>query len=225
MLHTIFIGTKFQVMKKLYMLWVVMLFAISSFSQAYEGTIQFGKKKQTAIISEYTYPAEAVENAFIKKMEILGYKAKEEKGILNKDKGFIVFKNAYVTEITREKLDYIIKVERKSRKENDESVLYLVLQRDGENAMDKIESYDIGRAKSFLNQMLPDIEAANLELKIKAQEESIDKAEKKLKNLQDDKADLEKKLLSNEKAQDDTIRELENQRSSLETLRGRRKGQ
>jgi len=55
-----------------------------------------------------------VENAFVKRMEKLGYKAKEEKGILNRDKGFLVFKNAYVTDISKDRLDYIIKVERKS---------------------------------------------------------------------------------------------------------------
>src|SRR5687768_7938026 len=82
-------------------------------SQAYEGSIQFDKKKQAAIVIDYSYPAEAVENAFILKMSKLGYKAKEEKGFLNKDKGFIVFKNAFVTEISDTRLDYIIKVERK----------------------------------------------------------------------------------------------------------------
>jgi hypothetical protein len=156
-------------------------------------------------------------------MEKLGYRVKEEKGILNRDKGFLVFKNAYVTDISQDRMDYLVKVERKSRKENDESVLYLVIQKDGENAMEKIDAYDLGRAKTYLNQMLPDIEAANLELQIKAQEEAIEKAEKKLKGLQDDKADLEKKLEANEKAQDDTIKDLEQQRQSLINLKGRRK--
>jgi hypothetical protein len=210
-------------MKKIILLGTVFLsFAVIVCSQAYEGTIQYDKKKQAAIIIEYAYPPEAVENAFVQKMEKLGYKAKEEKGLLNRDKGFLLFKNAYITDISTDKMDYIINVERKSRKESDEAVLYLVMIRDGENAMNKLEAYDIGRAKSFLNYMLPDIEVANLELQIKAQEETVAKAEKKLKGLQDDKKDLENKLADNEKSQEETIKDIEIQKQNLERLRGKR---
>ena len=211
-------------MRKLYFL-ILSVFGSSLVvsSQAYEGTIQYDKKKQEAIVIDYRYPAQAVENAFIARMEKMGYRPKEEKGILNRDKGFFVFKNAYVTDISKDRLDYIIKVDRKSRKEDDESTMYLVLQKDGENAMNKIESYDIGQAKNFLNNMLPDIEAAHLELMIKEQEEIIAKAEKKLRDLQDDKRALEKKLEQNEKDQDDTIRDIDEQQKKLENLRGKRK--
>ena len=192
-------------------------------AQAYEGTIQYDKKKQVAIAIDYEYPAEAVENAFIQHMDKLGYKAKEEKGILNRDKGFFVFKNAYVTDITKDRMDYIIKVERKSRKESDESTLYLIISKDDESAISKMESYDVGRAKTFLNSLIPDIEAANLELQITDQEEVVTKAEKKLRGLQDDKAALEKKLADNVKSQDETIKDIEAQRVALEGLRGKRK--
>ena len=211
-------------MKKICLLAIIFLNISAALqAQAYEGNIQFDKKKQAAIAIDYSYPVQAVENAIIQRMEKLGYRAKEEKGILNRDKGFLVFKNAYVTDISMDKMDYIIKVERKSRKESDEAVLYLILQKDGANAIDKLESYDIGQAKTYLNNMLPDIEAANLELQIKAQEEVVGKAEKKLKGLQDDKIELEKKLAENVKSQDDTIKDIEAQKLSLETLRGKRK--
>lgn len=193
------------------------------FAQAYEGTIQYDKQKQNAIVIEYTYPAQAVENAIVEKMAKMGYKPKEEKGILNRDKGFLLFKNAYVTDISKDKMDYIVKVERKSRKESDESVLYLVMQKGDENAMGKMESYDIGRAKSFLNNMLPEIEASHLELQIKVQEETVAKAEKKLKGLQEDKIVLEKKLAENIQGQDETIKDIEAQKIALETLQGKRK--
>ena len=88
--------------------------SLAAFTQAYEGTIQYDKKKQTAIAIDYSYSAEAVQNALIQKIEKMGYKAKEEKGILNRDKGFLIFKNAYVTDISRDKMDYLFKVEKKS---------------------------------------------------------------------------------------------------------------
>ena len=211
-------------MKKKVLLSTVMVFLVLiSLAQSYEGTIQYDKKKQAAIVCDYSYPAQAVENAFVKRMEKLGYKAKEEKGILNRDKGFLVFKNAYVTDISKDRLDYIIKVERKSRKESDESIIYMVMLKNDANAIYTMEAYDIGKAKSYLNEMLPDIEAANLELQIAAQEEVVTKAEKKLKELQDDKLNLEKKLAENATAQDETIKDIDAQKKSLEALKEKRK--
>ena len=211
-------------MKKISLLLIsfVMIAAIAR-AQAYEGSVQYDKKKQAAIMIDYSYPSKAVENAIIQRMEKLGYHAKEEKGILNRDKGFFVFKNAYITDITIDKIDYIIKVERKSRKESEEAILYLIMNKEGGNAMDKMDAYDIGRAKSFLNNMLPDIEAANLELLIKAKEEMVAKAEKKLKNLQADKLELENKIIANAKMQDETIKDIELNKENLETLKGKRK--
>ena len=211
-------------MKKISLLLIsfVMIAAIAR-AQAYEGSVQYDKKKQAAIMIDYSYPSKAVENAIIQRMEKLGYHAKEEKGILNRDKGFFVFKNAYITDITINKIDYIIKVERKSRKESEEAILYLIMNKEGGNAMDKMDAYDIGRAKSFLNNMLPDIEAANLELLIKAKEEMVAKAEKKLKNLQADKLELENKIIANAKMQDETIKDIELNKENLETLKGKRK--
>lgn len=198
-------------------------FVTMASSQAYEGTIQYDKKKQRAVMIDYGFTAEAVENAFVQKMARLGYKPKEEKGILNKDKGFLVFKNSYVTDISSERMDYIVKVERKSRKEKDEAVLYVILSRDEKNLMDALSPEDIGRAKSYLNNLLPDVEAASLELEIKAQEEAIAKAEKKLRDLRDDQASLEKKLADNKTDQENTQKDIENQRQSLGVLMGKRK--
>jgi hypothetical protein len=210
-------------MKKISFLLMSLAITMVAISQAYEGTIQYDKKKQAAVAIDYSYPAQAVENAIVKRMEKLGYRAKEEKGILNRDKGFLIFKNAYVNEISKDKLDYIIKVERKSRKENDEAILYLIMQKDGTNALVKMPADEISSAKDYLNKMLPDIEAANLELQIKAQEEVVAKAEKKLKDLKVDQASLEAKLQQNKTDQENTQNDIEAQKQSLGILIGKRK--
>lgn len=211
-------------MKKFTLLFIAALAFLQGMNaQAYESTIQFDKKKQVAIAIDYSYPPEAVENAFIKKMERLGFKVKEEKGFLNKDKGFLVFKNAYITDISNDRLDYLVKVERKSRKESDESELHMVMMKNDENAMGKLSAFDIGRAKSFLNELIPDIEVANLELQIRDQEEAVTKAEKKLKKLQEDKLELDKKFEENIKSQDETVKDIETQRENLEKLKERRR--
>jgi hypothetical protein len=205
------------------------VFSSAVFSQAYEGSIDYDKKKQEAFIIEYPYSQEAVENALIKKMEDMGYKGKEEKGLFNKDKGFRVYKSAYVTDISSGSMDYAFKVE--SKKKGKESVVYMViLGKDGANAKAAFESSEVNKAKSFLNNLQPMIEDANLELQIKDQEQLLAKAQKKLKDMKDDKDIMEKKIKKlqddikdNEKAQDNQQKDIGDQAKELETLKGKRK--
>lgn len=192
-------------------------------AQAYEGTTKYDKKTQRAILIDYNYPPEAVQNAFVATMAKLGYKPKEEKGIFNRDKGFLVFSTAYVTDISDQAMDYIINVERKSRKEDDKSILYMIMAKGDENAMEKMPVENIAKAKMFLNNLLPEIEAANLELEIKAQQDIVAKAEKKLKDLKDDQASLEKKLQENKTEQESTQSDIEAQKQKLGILMGKRK--
>ncbi|HEX5651747.1 MAG TPA: hypothetical protein VFX58_01655 [Chitinophagaceae bacterium] len=216
--------------KKVFYLFLFLFTGMSAFSQAYEGSIEYDKKKQQAFMIDYNYPPESVEAAIVQKMESMGYKAKEEKGIFNKDKGFIIFKGAFIPDISPSSMDYIVKVERKSRREKDESVIYMIIMKDGNNAKDGFEAEDVSNAKRFLNDLLPNVEASHLEFQIRAQEDVVVKAEKKLKNLQDDKKDMEEKIRklqddikTNEKNQQNTEQEIANQKTALEALKGKRK--
>ena len=211
-------------MKKFFLfICLVAFFSLPVFSQAYESNITYNKKKQKAISIDYAYPQEAVQNAIVQKIEKLGHIGKEQKGLFNKDKGFIVFKDAFITDISEERMDYILKIERKSRKDKDETTLYLVLNKGGEDAVPGMSAHDIGRTKVFLNNLLPEIEEANLELQIKAQDDAVVKSEKKFKDLQDQKADLEKKLQKNAEDIENQQKQIESQRAALDGLKGKRK--
>lgn len=209
--------------KLLFSLAAIFMIGHTSFSQSYEGMVEYDKKKQDAFLIDYSYSAEAVENAIVKKMEQLGYKPKEEKGLFNKDKGFKIYKGAFVTEANPDRLDYIIKVENKSRKNKDESVVSLILLKDGANAKAGFAAGDVERVKEFLKNLRPNIEAADLEIQIRNQEEAIMKAEKKLSGLKSDKAELEKKLATNIADQESTQKDIDNQRVTLEVLKGKRR--
>jgi hypothetical protein len=181
-------------------------------------------------VIEYNYPSQAVENAVILKMNKLGYKGKEEKGMFNKDKGFRVYKEAMIGDISPSRYDYIINIDRKSKKESEAAILYLIIMKDNGNALSRLNSEEMQNAKSFLYNLLPDIEEANLELQIAAQEDIVVKAEKKLKTLQTDKDDMEKKIKklqddikNNEKDQERQNAEIDNQRKALDALKGKRK--
>jgi hypothetical protein len=194
----------------------------SAFSQAYEGAIDYGKKKQEAFVIDYAFPPEAAENALAAKMEKLGYKPKEEKGFLNKDKGFKIYKSAYITEANSASLDYLFKIERKSRKDKDETTIYMIMQKDGSNIKSSMTADNVDRAKAFLNNLRPNVEAANLELQIKAQEDVVVKAEKKLNLLKTDQVDLEKKIAKNKDDQLNTEKDIITQKTTLESLKSRR---
>lgn len=197
--------------------------AVSGYSQAYEGTVEYEKKQQPAILIDFSYPTDAVENALLQKMESLGYKGKEEKGLFNKDKGFRVFKGAIVPEISSSMMDYIIDIDRKSRKEKDETTLTLIMNQNGENVMAAVRGDEVAKAKEFLNNLIPDVESANLEIQITTQEDNITKIEKKLKNLRDDQEDYEKKLKNNQQDQENTVKAIETQKQALENLKAKRR--
>lgn len=210
-----------------------LLFLSASFiskAQAFEDKIEYNKEKQACLVMEFDFPPLAVENAIVSKMNKLGYKGKEEKGMFNKDKGFRVYKDAMVADISASRYSYIVNVDRKSRKESDAAVLYLIIMKDDGNALSRLNTEELSNAKTFLSNLTPDVEAENLELQITAQEDVVSKAEKKLKTLQNDKDDMEKRIKKlqddikqNEKDQEKQNAEIENQRKTLDELRAKRK--
>ena len=200
-------------------------------AQTHEGSIEYNKGKQACIVMEYNYPPEAVENAMRAKLLKLGYGGREEKGMFNKDKGFRVYKETTIGEISPDKYDFVINVERKSHKEVDETKVSLIIFKGDVNALSKLSREELEKVKSFLNNLLPEVEASNLEILIGTQVLTVDKAEKKLKTLHDENVQIESKikklqeeLEKNVKEQEMQKKEIENQHKTLDALKGRRKG-
>ena len=210
-------------MRKLILFTIFLSVSFLVKGQAHEGSVEYNKGKQACIVMEYNYPPEAVENAMRAKLLKLGYGGKEEKGMFNKDKGFRVYKETTVGEISPNKYDYAINIERKSHKEADETIVSLVIFKDDANALSKLSSDELEKVKSFLNNLLPEVEASNLEILIGAQILSLEKADKKLKTLQDENKKLHEVLEKNIKDQELQKKEIENQNKSLDALKGRRK--
>ena len=210
-------------MRKLILFTIFLSVSFLVKGQAHEGSVEYNKGKQACIVMEYNYPPEAVENAMRAKLLKLGYGGKEEKGMFNKDKGFRVYKETTVGEISPNKYDYAINIERKSHKDADETIVSLVIFKDDANALSKLSSDELEKVKSFLNNLLPEVEASNLEILIGAQILSLEKADKKLKTLQDENKKLQEALEKNIKDQEFQKKEIENQNRSLDALKGRRK--
>ena len=218
-------------MRKLILFTIFLSISFFLMAQAHEGTVEYNKGKQACIVIEYNYPPDAVENAMRAKLLKLGYAGREEKGMFNKDKGFRVYKETTIGEISPDKYDFVINIERKSHKEVDETVVSLIIFKGDINALTKLSREELDKVKSFLNNLLPEVESSHLEILIGTQILTVDKAEKKLKTLHDENVQIEHKikklqeeLEKNLKEQEMQKKEIENQHKALDALKGRRKG-
>lgn len=215
---------KLTLMKRLTFLLAALFVSLLTFSQqAYESKVEYLKKTQETFAIDFPYPPSVVEAALVEKLEKMGFKAKESKG-------FRVYKGAIITNISSESMDYVFRVERKSRREKDESVVFMMINKADANMMSLLDSDVKTQAKLFLNDMAPYMEAYNLEVEIKTQEEEVSKAEKKLRKLESDGDDLQKKLKklesdieTNKKDQESQSKEIESQKQILEAMKGKRK--
>jgi hypothetical protein len=208
----------------------VLAVSLPAFSQVSQETIEFNKQKQSAFKMEYNFPEEALQKALENRMEQLGYRAKEEKGFLNRDKGFMVHKGAFVTEVTEKSMDYVFKIEPRAKKDKNGSVLYMVIMKDGTNAASALTDIEVERVKGFLTHLAPEAESSHLEMQIKGQEENLAKSEKKFKTLQSDSLSLENKLRETRLELDNIIKsqtfqqkEVENQKKLLDEMKAKRK--
>lgn len=185
---------------------------------AAEGEVEYGKGTKQAAAIEIPYPPATVEAAIKDYMAQKGVKP-------GKSKDFSVFRNVKLKDGDPELCDLHCKVVRKSRKEKNVSVVHLLVGRPGENVTLRTtgDRHKLNDAKEFLTNLVPVIEAHNLELDIAKQQELLNKAEKKLRGLQDDQKDLENKLNAIKTDQQKQLDEVTKQKSILEAMFGRRR--
>jgi hypothetical protein len=185
--------------------------AIAQSEQPIEGTLEYQKGEKRAAIVELPYAPDIVEGAL--KNQFAKGGVKEER-----IKGMQVFKNARLTPTDGEAVDLYFKVEKKSRRQDNVSVVYLIMGRPNENVSLRTsdDAYRIQDAKSFLGNLKPQAESFELETNISKNEQNIKKSERKLSDLQDDRKKLEKKIKEQEE-------ELGRLKSEQESLIGKRK--
>lgn len=209
--------------KQIYSFVAFLLVSFYAQAQAF-GEMDWQKKKIPAMVTEVPYPASVTEDAIRQKFSQMGYSAKESKGVYT-------YKSIRIPEISDETFDVLLKVERKSRKEKDESNVYFVLSRGNDNYVKGIEDVAfLTKIRQYCLNFIPMAEAQSLEVEIKGQEDKVKSTEKKLKDYEDESGSLEKRL---KKLQDDIEEnkkniekqkeEVENQKKALDILRAKRK--
>jgi hypothetical protein len=199
-------------MKKIILAAIIILTARTiSLAQplATDTRVQFQKGDKAAAVIELPYNPDIVAASIRDNMLKKGIK--EEK-----IKGFQAFKGARLAPTDGEVVDLYFKVDRKSRKDNI-SVVYLIIGRPNENVALRTgdDSFKVSEAKTYLNTITPSVEGYNLEVGIQQQDEVIKKAEKRLRNLEDDQKDYERKLRSMEEKVGQNKRDLEAQNAEV----------
>lgn len=161
------------------------IFHTPVFSQSGESKIEFQKESKLAAVIELPYTSDIVEGAIKEYMEKKGTKG-------DRFKSFALFRNTRLDEMC----DVYCKVERKIKNDRESSVVYMLIGRPGENIAVRTadDRFKVSEAKELLNKMAPSVDAYNLDVQIKKQEEQVKKAEKRLLSLKDDQYDLEKRI-------------------------------
>ena len=195
----------------------------TAFSQASVTSVSYNKISQPALMLELPYDEDVSEGFIINNLKKTGYDV-ETKGKLfwkqNKLNGFYVFKDVRL-EGSSQALDLLFKVERKGKKSKDESIIYLLTSKGGESFITSdSDEMNYAAAKNFLNGFVEQSAVYKLDLDIKAQEETVKDAEKKLSKLQDNEKDMIKKI---EELQKDLKKNKENQEEQLKTIENERK--
>lgn len=205
-------------MKRMFSSFFMLLITVFTYAQAYEGTVDYQRSQQPAAVIELPYAPDIVKAA------MNDYLSKKGRSKGNDLRGFSTFRNTLPMPGDSVNADLYFKVERKSRKEKQNSIISLLLTtpKEGQTGTNNMHYLNMEEAKTYLNDLAPAIEAYNLELQIKDQNEAVIKEEAKYKKLADEGKDLEKKRLNiekkieeNKQEQQKQMNEVENQKQKL----------
>lgn len=209
-------------MKKFILLSLTFFAIHFSFAQT-SGELEWQKNKLPATVTDVPQNASATEAAILQKLAQIGYKPKETKGVY-------VLKGAKIPEISPEQIDIYFKVERKSRKEKDESVVYFVVSKGYENYVKSTDDAALNQSiRTYCQNFAPWAEAEALEREIKDQEDAVKSSEKKAADLQDESENLQKRkkkleedIETNKKNIEKQKQDIESQRKALDVLKAKR---
>ncbi len=212
-------------MKYLFTLISVLVFIKLAFAQEpMKSTIEYNGQKYPCYVMEYNLPPDNTEDIIKNKLKSEGYTA-------NNSKGFLVYRNAKLQNLDPlEAQDVLIKVERKSRKEKDQSLVTIITAKPGEIPEDKVKGAkmvaDVTMSPntiSFLNSFQGDFNMEAYNLAVAAQTEEVAKAEKKLDDLRKEQSKIEKKIKDyqddlsvNKKDQEKQVDEIAKQKKLLQ---------
>ncbi len=142
-----------------------------------QANVKFAKSERPGLLADFPYSEGVVNAALHARLERSGFtKPKSEKG-------FSMYKAATWPEVSPGQLDVYAKVDGKGGK----STVILLVSKGYDNYVSEAsDSMISARLKAFLNSLLPDIKAVQIQSDIVAQEEAIRRAERAYKDADED---------------------------------------
>ena len=183
-------------MKYIFTIIVCLLSASFTFAQTpMNSTAEYNGQKYPCYITEYNLPPDETKNVIVEKLRAEGYNA-------DKSKGYLVYRNVKLQELdSAQAQDVFFKIDRKSRKEKDKSLVTMITAKAGLIPEDKVKgAKDVANIESspnvipFINSFQSGINLQAYNLAVSDQQDVVGKAEKKLKSLQDDSVKIVKKI-------------------------------
>lgn len=220
-------------MKYIYSFLISLLITAFAFAQApMKTTVEYNGQKYPCYITEYNLPPDETQNVIMNKLRSEGYNA-------DKSKGFLVYRNVRLKDLNSdEPQDVLFKIDRKSRKEKDKTLVTMITAKAGLIPEDKVKGSKVvadiepsANSIPFINSFQSGIDQQSYNLAVSAQEDEVAKAEKKLKSLQDAQVKLEKKIQDyqsdlevNKKDQQKQTDEIAKQKTQLDQLKTQKPG-
>jgi hypothetical protein len=217
-----------------------LLFAISisfltagAFAQSSPTIVKYNKTSKPALMLLLPYTEEIAEGAIVQKLKEIGYNP-ESKGSLfwkkNTIDGYYVFKGVALRDLNGEVVDLYFKVDRKSKKEKEQSYIYMMVSKGNEQFISsETEPSVYSSSTRFLNSFTEYGASYKMDVDIQNQDEAVQAAQKKYTRLRDDEADfvkkiadLESKLKNNREQQETQLKVIEAEKKKLEDLRGKK---
>ena len=137
-------------MKNILLLFLTLSFSVAYSQEVMESKVEFQKTTQPSVMVSVLYTSDVVEDAIKDYFNRMGVKADDSHG-------FLVFKSARLSLTDTWNSDLYFKVERKSRKEKDESIIYFFATPENQqpNLRKPGDQYGVDGARNFLRSMLP----------------------------------------------------------------------
>lgn len=188
-------------------------------AQSVSTAIKYDKENKQGLMLYLPYSDEVAEGTILTKLKEIGYQPESKGSLFWKQKkvnGFYAFKGVTLRGDNPQVVDLYFKVDRRGSKKDNQSVMYLLASKGGENFItDASDAEAYTAAQSFLNGFTTETASYKHTLDVQAQEETVKKAEKKLSDLMNDEQDLNKKIA---KLQDDLQKNRQSQTTQQATI-------
>jgi hypothetical protein len=197
---------------------------LNSSAQSVSTSLKFDKDNKQGLMLYLPYSQDVAEGTILTKLKEIGFEP-ESKGSLfwkqSKVNGYYAFKGVTLKGDSPQVVDLYFKVDRRGSRNDNQSVMYLLTSKGGDNFIsDASDPVVYTAAQNFLNGFTSETASYKHTLDVQSQEESVKKAEKKLLDLQNEENDLSKKIA---RLQEDLRKNKESQLTQQATIEAERR--